>query len=46
MNVWAWSDPLGLGAFILAIALTLALLGWTIRQLANSAPSGTSRRGR
>jgi len=45
MNVWAWSDPLGLGAFILAIALTLALLGWTIRQLA-SAPNNSNRRGR
>jgi hypothetical protein len=48
MSVWTWSNPLGLGAFILAIAITLALLSWSIKLLASSAPStrGNGRRGR
>ena len=26
MDTWSWSHPLGLGAFIVAIALSIALL--------------------
>jgi hypothetical protein len=45
MNVWDWSTPLGLGAFILAIATTLFVLSWTIKTLA-SISSDTDRRKR
>jgi hypothetical protein len=32
---WDWSSPVGLGVFIVAIALTLAILAWTIKTLAS-----------
>jgi uncharacterized membrane protein (DUF485 family) len=31
MNVWSWGEPLGLGAFILAIALTFAVFIWAAK---------------
>lgn len=32
---WSWSDPVGLGVFMVAIALTLGLLAWTIKTLSS-----------
>lgn len=47
MDVWAWSSPLGLGAFIVGIALTIALLSWSVRHLMGAgAPRNGARRGR
>lgn len=34
-DAWSWSSPLGLGVFIASIALTLALLSWTIKNLSS-----------
>lgn len=44
-DVWDWSSPLGLGVFIVGIALTLFLLSWTIKNLA-SIPPGVERKRR
>lgn len=33
-DAWDWSSPIGLGVFIVGVALTLALLAWTIKTLA------------
>lgn len=44
MNVWDWSQPLGLGAFILAIGLTLLVLGLTLKTLASIPSAGSTDR--
>ncbi len=47
MDVWSWSSPLGLGAFIVGIALAISLLSWSIHRMASiDAPRSNSRRGR
>lgn len=43
-DVWAWGSPIGLGAFIVAITLALALLTWTIKTLASIDQSTSIRR--
>lgn len=32
---WSWGDPVGLGIFMVAVALTLGLLAWTIKTLSS-----------
>lgn len=32
---YSWGEPIGLGTFIVAVALTLALLSWTIKNLSS-----------
>ena len=44
MNIWDWSQPLGLGAFVLAMALVLFVLAWAIKTLATIPPGPTRRR--
>jgi hypothetical protein len=44
MDIWGWSQPLGLGTFILAMALVLFVLSWTVKTLATIPPGPTSRR--
>jgi hypothetical protein len=41
---WDWSSPIGLGVFIVAIALTLAILAWTIKTLASIDKEQTRRK--
>jgi hypothetical protein len=43
MSIWDWSQPLGLGAFILGMSLVLAVLAWAIKTMA-TIPPGPSRR--
>jgi len=44
METWAWSHPLGLGAFIVAIALSIALLSLAGKWSASMATRRTNRR--
>lgn len=44
MNVWDWSQPLGLGAFILGMALVLLVLAMTLKTLATIPPGADRRR--
>lgn len=45
MNIWDWGHPLGLGAFILGMALVVFVLCLAMKTLA-TIPSGTDRRRR
>lgn len=43
-NMWDWSHPLGIIAFIVGIALTLFLLAATIKTLASIDPDQKKRK--
>lgn len=44
VNVWDWNSPIALAAFAVGLALTLALLGWTLKTLASiDAPKNRRR---
>ena len=45
MNIWDWSQPLGLGAFILGMALVVFVLCMALKTLA-TIPASTDRRKR
>lgn len=46
MDVWSWGSPLGLGAFVLAVGLTILTLAWAIHSLSTipTAPAETRKR--
>jgi hypothetical protein len=35
MNVWEWNSPIALAIFFVGLALTFALLSWTLKTLAS-----------
>jgi hypothetical protein len=44
MDIWSWSQPLGLGAFIVAIALSITLLSLAGKFGAHAATTRRPRR--
>jgi hypothetical protein len=44
MDTWAWSHPLGLGAFIVSIALSIALLSLAGKWSSNMASNRRTKR--
>jgi hypothetical protein len=35
MHVWEWNSPIALSIFLVGLALTLALLSWTVKTLSS-----------
>ncbi len=44
MTIWDWSQPLGLGAFILGMALVVFVLCMALKTLATIPPGNDRRR--